>query len=313
VLWCQVRLSVPLAQAETAAEVLRTVAPAGVSIEEPVVPLGPEEGVRLAPRRPAVVSCYLLVDDGLGGRLDQIDALLGERGVASSIETRRVDDAEWAEAWKEHFHVLRVGRRIVIRPSWREYDAGPDDVVIDLDPGMAFGTGQHETTRGCLAMLEETVRPGMRVLDAGTGSGILAIAAVKLGAASVLAVDLEPQAIAVTRENAERNGVAERIQAALGSLGTAWPFAEPAAATADLVVANIHARVLIELAPALAAALTPTGSMILSGVIAEREDDVRAVYADLGFAVTDVLPEGDWRTLALRREGERLDARPRRQ
>ncbi|MGD9890482.1 MAG: 50S ribosomal protein L11 methyltransferase [Dehalococcoidia bacterium] len=302
-LWCEVRITVPLPDVETTAEVLRVVAPGGVSIEEPVVPLGPEEGARLERHRPAIVSCYLLVDDGLGARLDQIDALLDARELKPEIETRRVDEAEWADAWKEHFHVMRVGRRTVIRPSWRDYQPGPGDVVIDLDPGMAFGTGQHETTRGCLAMLEEIVRPGMRVLDAGTGSGILAIAAIKLGAASVMAVDVEPQAISVTRENAARNGVGQRVRVAHGSLGAAWPFDDPSAGIADLVVANIHARALIELAEDISAALTPAGAIILSGIIAEREADVRDAYAALGFSVTNLLAEGDWRTLALRPAG----------
>jgi ribosomal protein L11 methyltransferase len=191
----------------------------------------------------------------------------------------------------------------VIRPSWREYVPGPDDVVIDLDPGMAFGTGQHETTRGCLVMLEETVRPGMRVLDAGTGSGILAIAAVKLGASSVTAVDVEPQSIAVARENAARNGVTERIRVARGSLGADWPFDSPPQRIADLVVANIHARVLIDLAVELTAALTPPGALILSGIIADREADVHDAYHALGYSVTNELAEGDWRTLALRPSG----------
>jgi ribosomal protein L11 methyltransferase len=302
VLWCEIRLSVPLSDVEAAAEVLRAVAPSGVSIEEPVVPLGPEEGVRLESHRPAFVSCYVLVDDGLGARLDRIDELLAARGMTPEIETRRVDEAEWADAWKEHFHVLHVGRRTVIRPSWREYTPQPNEIVIDLDPGMAFGTGQHETTRGCLAMLEDAMQPGMRVLDAGTGSGILAIAAIKLGASSVIAVDLEPQSIAVVRENAERNGVADRIRVALGSLGSDWPFAEPPREIVDLVVANIHARVLIDLAPELTAALTPSGELILSGIIADREADVRDTYATLGYTVTSTLAEGDWRTLALRPE-----------
>ena len=302
-LWCEVRVSVPLDQVEPAAEALRVVAPGGVSIEEPVVPLGPEEGVRLERHRPAVVSCYLLVDDGLGARLDQIDELLDARGMRPEIETRRVDEAEWADAWKEHFNVLQVGRRTVIRPSWREYAPQPGDVVIDLDPGMAFGTGQHETTRGCLVMLEEIVRPGMRVLDTGTGSGILAIAAVKLGAASVMAVDVEPQSIAVARENATRNGVGERIRVARGSLGADWPFDDAPYGIADLVVANIHARVLIDLAGELTAALTPPGALILSGIIADREVDVHNAYHALGYSVTNVLAEGDWRTLALRPAG----------
>jgi len=285
------------------AEVLREAAPAGVSIEEPLILLGPEEGVRLDPRRPAVVSCYLLVDDALGVRLDAIDRALAARDLRPAIETRRLAEADWADAWKEHFHVEHVGRRTVIRPSWREYSARPDDVLIHLDPGMAFGTGQHATTRGCLELLEDAVQPGMQVLDVGTGSGILAVAAVKLGAAHVFALDLEPQAVTVTRENAALNGVAARITVALGSLGDAWPFPDPAAGSADLVVANIHARALRELAPLLVAALRPGGAAILSGIIAEQEASVRDTYAALGLHVHGALAGGEWRTLLLRPGG----------
>ena len=297
-LWCEVRVTVPLEQAETAAEVLREAAPAGVSIEEPVIPLGPEEGVRLDRSRPAVVACYLFVDDGLGVRLDEIDRRFTERGLHPEIVTRRVEESSWADAWKEYFHVERVSRRIVIKPSWREYTPRSEDIVIELDPGMAFGTGQHATTRGCLALLDESVRPGMAILDVGTGSGILAVAAAKLGAASVLAVDVEPQSIAVTRENADRNGVGAAIRVALGSLGDAWPFPESPVALADLVVANIHARVLLELADSLRATMRPGGVLLLSGVIDERETDVQAAFVGLGLHHQRTLADGDWRTLA---------------
>jgi ribosomal protein L11 methyltransferase len=302
-LWCEVRLSVPLVQVEPAAEALRAVAPGGVAIEEPVVPLGPEEGVRLERKRPAVVSCYLPVDDGLGARLDEIDRLLSDAGIEPRIETRRLDEQAWADAWKDHFHVEHIGERLVIRPSWRDYRARSGDIVIDLDPGMAFGTGQHETTRGCLVLLERFAWPGMRVLDVGTGSGILAIAAAKLGASRVLACDVEQQSIPVARENARANGVAERVRVELGSLGPRWPFAEPPTSCADLLLANIHARALIDLAKPLAAALAPGGTAILSGIIADRERDVVESFAAQELDPIDRLADGDWRTVALRRSG----------
>jgi ribosomal protein L11 methyltransferase len=193
----------------------------------------------------------------------------------------------------------------VIRPSWRDYTPAPGDVVIGLDPGMAFGTGQHETTRGCLRLLERAVRPGVRVLDVGTGSGILAVAAAKLGAAEVLACDIEPQSVQVACENAQRNGVGGRITVALGSLGPDWPFERPAQGWAEVVVANIHARALVELAGPLAGAATADGALILSGIIGEREADVVDVYAAGGFRAAERLPDGEWRTLLLRRGNTR--------
>src|SRR5690606_26457499 len=126
---------------------------------------------------------------------------------------------DWANAWKEHYRVLRVGERIVVVPSWLEYEAAPGDVVLQLDPGMAFGTGLHPTTQLCLRLLERYARPGLRTLDIGTGSGILAIAAAKLGAGPILALDNDPVAVGVAAENTARNGVADLVSAAEGSLG----------------------------------------------------------------------------------------------
>jgi ribosomal protein L11 methyltransferase len=207
-----------------------------------------------------------------------------------------VHEQDWADAWKEHFHVERVGRRLVIRPSWRPFVPEPGDVVIDLDPGMAFGTGQHPTTRACLELLEEHIRPGDAVLDVGTGSGILAVAAVKLGAARCLALDVDPQAVRVARDNAARNGVAERVQVVEGTLPTALASRH----AFDLAVANITAAAVAALAPALATALRPGGTLIGSGIVADRLDAVLAALAAAGCSVTDVRAIGDWRTVAAR-------------
>jgi ribosomal protein L11 methyltransferase len=123
-----------------------------------------------------------------------------------------VAEEDWATAWKEFYHPMRFGRRLVVKPSWRVFQAGPDDLVIELDPGMAFGTGLHQTTAMCLALLEDYVRPGATVLDQGTGSGILAIAAARLGARRVIAVDCSEVAVAAARENVARNGLSSAIQ-----------------------------------------------------------------------------------------------------
>ena len=152
--WCEISALVPVELAELAAEAMCAVAPNGVAIEDPLIPLGPDEGVRLERRRPSVVKAYLPVDDRLGERLDALDAALTALGLHPELRTRTVREQDWADAWKEHFHVERVGRRLVIRPSWRPFVPEPGDVVIDLDPGMAFGTGQHPTTRACLELLE---------------------------------------------------------------------------------------------------------------------------------------------------------------
>jgi ribosomal protein L11 methyltransferase len=229
---------------------------------------------------------------------------------------RQVEEEDWANAWKEHFQVHRVGQRTVIVPGWRQYEPVPGDLVITLDPGMAFGTGLHPTTRLCLIALEERVRPGQSILDLGTGSGILAIAAARLGAGSVVALDTDAVAVQAARANVAANGVQETVRVDQGTLGTGArpahqdrrsPDRRPAAvlptsrpATFDLVVANIIAQVLVDLAPALAAALAPGAPLIASGIINERETDVAAALVAHGLTVEERKAEGDWVLLVAR-------------
>ena len=321
-IWCELTATTPLDQIEAVAQAIRSVVPTGVSIEEPLIPLGPEEGVRLDRRRPALVKAYLPVDDRLGERLAAIDAALGAVGLHPPLQTRHVEEEDWADAWKEFFHVERFGERIVVRPSWREYTPGPDDIVIDLDPGMAFGTGQHPTTRMCLEFVEQVTRPGLRVLDVGTGSGILAIAALKLGAASCAGCDTEPVSIRVARENAERNRVAAAFDLWVGTVGepnplTPFPAREGGterramvidsflpveersfpAGSFDLALANITAGAVAGLAPALGGVLTAGGRLVASGIIGERLDEVLTALAAAGFTINEARAEGDWRAL----------------
>ncbi len=180
---------------------------------------------------------------------------------------------QWSEAWKRFFGVLHLGERTVIRPTWEQYRAQPHEVVIDLDPGTAFGTGQHETTRLCLEALEGVVTPGCTVLDVGAGSGILAIAAAKHGARRVRACDLDASTVAVVRENATLNGVEGRITAAAGSLGDAWPWPRTSpVACAEVVVANISSIAVRALLPAIVAAVRPGGAAVVSGFLTVDAD-----------------------------------------
>ncbi|MFQ5879377.1 MAG: 50S ribosomal protein L11 methyltransferase, partial [Dehalococcoidia bacterium] len=209
---------------------------------------------------------------------------------------------DWAHAWKEFFPVLRVGRRLVIRPTWREHSPYEDDVVIHLDPGVAFGTGQHPTTRLCLQALEELTRAGMRVLDLGTGSGILAIAAAKLGATLVLALDIDPQATRAARENIWLNDVAEVVRAEEGSLGHAWPTHLPGQLDFDLAVANISALAVCDLAAALATVLKPRGLAVVSGFTTESADAVARCLEAAGLTVERTDAEGEWQAIIARRD-----------
>ena len=212
-------------------------------------------------------------------------------------------EAEWRDAWKKYFHVTRITPRIVVVPSWEKdgFVPGPDDVVIDLDPGMAFGTGTHASTRLCLAELDALAGAGAapdRVLDVGAGSGILAIAAVKLWpGARAVAVDNDPIAVTACGENAARNQVGDRIASALtpvGELTESFP----------LVLANIQAHVLRELADGIAARVAPGGTLVLSGLLSPQADAVADEYVARGLSKIAVRPspdDGAWSSAVLRR------------
>lgn len=277
--------------------------PAGVSIETPFETIG-EEG-RVAFDTDAAVRLRAWLPAGADGR-GAVAALRRDLralndAVLRPLRARAVEDGSWADAWKRHFPVLRVGRRLVVRPSWRRHRPRRGGAVIELDPGLAFGTGQHATTRMCLEALEERLAAGAAVLDVGTGSGILAVAAALLGATRVDGVDIDPVAVRVAQENACRNGVERIVRAAEGSLGEAWPFAEPPARRYDIVLGNLSGRLVQELARPLVEALRPGGALIVSGVIAEHEDACRAALVDAGGRVTEVRSDGDWRLLVVTR------------
>jgi ribosomal protein L11 methyltransferase len=284
--------------AEPAADALRTATGRDVWIETPFTQPDLESDAVVDAAAPVRVHAY--ARDAAGGAAAR--SALATARITAELSERRVAEEDWAEAWKEHFHVERFGRRIVVVPSWRDYAPLSGDAVVQLDPGMAFGTGQHETTRMCLEALEDAVRPGARVLDAGCGSGILSIAAARLGARDVLAVDVDPDCIRVTRENVAKNDLAGRIRAEQGSLGDAWPFVEPADDRFDVAVANIIARVIVDLAEPLVRALKPGGTLIVSGIIAEREGEVVAALTAVGARITSTRAMGEWRCLTATRD-----------
>ncbi|MBM3942207.1 MAG: 50S ribosomal protein L11 methyltransferase [SAR202 cluster bacterium] len=230
----------------------------------------------------------------IGVKLASLLQPLGE------LKVRPLDEGEdWQNSWKAHFSLLRVGHRLVIKPSWIEYQASPGDVLIELDPGMAFGTGYHPTTYTCLTAMETLVKPGMTVLDLGTGSGILTIAAIKLGAASVLALDIDPDAVRAARQNFRRLGILPQVALATGTVP--HPQAQPD--QFDLVVANISARAVQERAPFILPVLKPGGSLVASGIIQDQEQGVHDALAALGFAPIERRPREDWVSLVGRRPG----------
>lgn len=303
--WLELAVDTDLEAVETVSEILSRVATGGTVVEPGFELVDEGLGARVDPGRPAVVRGYVRADGTttFDVAASQVADALGHLqafglGSIGELRTRVVHDADWAESWKAHFPVVRVGRRLVIRPTWRRHRAEPDDVVVALDPGMAFGTGLHPTTRLCLAALERLADrgglDGASVLDVGSGSGILGIAALKLGASRVLAVDTDPIAVESTTANARRNGLARRIRAREGTVPTGdGPF--------DVVLANLVAGVLVPLASALCGELRPEGTLLSSGIFADREIEVTAAFEAAGLAVSGRSTEGDWVALEARR------------
>jgi ribosomal protein L11 methyltransferase len=280
--WLEVSVTAENEAAEAVAEVLSRYAYRGVIIEA-----GPE-GWNVGP---VVVRAYLPADEQLRANKRRVDEALGHLNQISPVSPplfRSVVEEDWAEAWKQRLTVLHVGQHIVIRPSWLDHTPASEDVVIRLDPGMAFGTGLHPTTQMCLGALEEMVRAGVRMLDIGTGSGILAIAAVKLGAAHVLAVDNDPVAVKVAKGNVVANGVQDSVKVMQGSLaGVSDGY--------DLVVVNIVAKVIVDMMrEGLAKQLCPGGILVAAGIIADQAPEVVEALEQNGLALIEQRQTDDW-------------------
>ena len=218
---------------------------------------------------------------------------------AGTISHSFVADEDWAETWKAYIHTEKMGERIVVRPTWEEYTPSADEIVIELDPGAAFGTGAHATTAMCLRWLEHLVSPGMRVYDVGCGSGILAVAAAKLGAGEVIAMDYDPVAVSVAEENIRQNNV-HNVVACESDLLSACEGAAPA----ELITANIIADVIIRLFAQLDRHLAPGGTLLASGIIDDRIAGVEHAAAEHGFTVLDMTCEKEWAAMIIRRTSD---------
>ena len=206
---------------------------------------------------------------------------------ALTLTVGSIREEDWANNWKQYFKPFRVGERLVVKPTWEDWNAAPDDLVIEIDPGMAFGTGTHETTALCIELIERYYRGG-RLMDIGTGSGILAIAAALLGARDVYAIDIDEDAVRVARENVRQNGLEDAITVEKGDL------LKGVRGTYDFAAANILAPVICMLATPLSDYLTPGGTFVCSGIIREKRDDVYNALIQAGYRILDERSRGDW-------------------
>jgi len=259
---------------------------------------GDELSAREDPTAPYEITVHLPEDEAAPAAVEATERALwhlqafGLRPVGE-LRVRSVDDADWTEAWKAGYVPQRIGR-VVIVPSWLDEPIGPDEVALRLDPGMAFGTGLHPTTRGCLTLLQSISPMPPTVLDVGSGSGILALAALRLGAEHAVCYDTDPLAVEATLANAAANDLADRVAAVQGSLPPEPTEPYP------LVLANLVAAMLIDLAEPLAAHTAAGGTLLASGIIEGRADEVLAALTAAGFALEGRLADGEWVSLQLR-------------
>ena len=252
------------------------------------------------------ITLYFTDDEEGQSRLAEAEELLsGLSGVSFSAEETG-DDSEWLYKWQEHFKPSKVGKRIVVKPGWEDYEPAEGELVIEMDPGMAFGSGLHETTSMCIKALEKDLGDGseraydpmrypIKVLDVGTGTGILAMAAVLLGADEALGIDIDDEAVRVANENIVKNGLEGRISIRRGNLMDGIDY-DP-----DIIVANLMADLVVMLSPAAAAQLRTGGLYITSGILDIKEETVKKAIEDAGFDIIDVLADGEWRAIAASR------------
>ena len=308
--WCEVSIQTTHEATEIIAEIFRDLGASGVVIEDPElvndyitsgkwdytdIPIATETEV-------VTEKAYLPVNGELDGRLKSFElelAALKERGVSIApgiITTCELQDEDWSDTWKQYFHVEKPGERIVIKPTWESYEAKEGELVVELDPGAAFGTGTHATTSMCIKELEQLVKPGMTVFDVGTGSGILSIISAKLGAKDIQAVDYDDSVIKIVEENLAQNNVQVIVSVAQSDL------MQNVHGKANLVIANIIADIIIRLFDQLDEHLEEDGTLLTSGIIEDRIDDVIDAADAHGYQVVKRLENKGWACITFKRK-----------
>ena len=301
--WTDIRLTVSKADAEAAEAVATMIAEGGIyiedysDIEEQVEQIAHvdliEQELLDKPRDTVIIHMYLKPGDSPVETLALIAARMEAAGIPYTSETEGVEQEDWQNGWRKYYHPMDVGQCLAVVPSWQDYETSR--VKLILDPGLAFGTGGHETTNLCLEVLDERVRGGERVLDIGTGSGILAIAALKLGAAVAEGVDIDPVAVRTAGENAALNGVADKLTVLVGDLS------DKASGKYDIITANIVANAIMALAPAVPGLMADDAVFIASGIIDSRKDEVIAALEAAGLAVLEVKEKRGWECIVCKK------------
>ena len=290
--WLELSVRTPPEFVEPLSQIFYRYGHGGVAVEQEGG-YNPDEGESPSGDEWAVVTTYLPMNASMEDRKGRID--VGVRLVAhvsdiSPLQERIVEEEEWQNSWKEHFHPLKVSPRITICPTWREHTPQDGEHVIMLDPGMAFGTGHHPTTRMCLERLDALVTPGIDVLDVGCGSGVLSIAAARLGARHVFGLEIDSVAVNVAKQNVRDNGVEHTVRVQQGTL----PHPDAARSSYGIAVANISGKVIAEFAHHLVGAVHHGGKVIASGILLNNKDGVVQALADAGANLERSFVDGDW-------------------
>lgn len=309
--WAEVSIQTTHEATDVIAEIYHDLGASGVVIEDPellndYIDSGMwdfSDMQRVEDTNIVTVKAYLPVDADLDNKLrtfhERVDAFkqvdCGFDKGSCDISWKSVQDEDWENNWKQYFHPEKVGGMIVIKPTWEDYEASPDDIVVELDPGAAFGTGTHPTTAMCIRALETLVKGGMKVFDVGTGSGVLSIVAAKLGATDVTAMDYDKTAVHVAAENIRQNHVDDVVKTGVSDKLKSFE------GKADLIVANIIADIVIDLFDELDEHLAPGGKLLASGIISERAADVTQAALAHGFSVDQVIEEKGWVAMIISR------------
>lgn len=249
-----------------------------------------DEAILNADKTTAAVSIFVPEEKSVSDAVAFIKERLAALKIEAKIQLEGLDEEDWANEWKKYYHPIHIGRSIVVRPPWEKYQAEPGETVIIMDPGMAFGTGTHETTRLCLTALEKYINPKDCVLDVGTGSGILAIAASLMGAELVCSYDIDPVAVRVAKDNYVTNNC-NNIECGVSDL---LASAKRQQGGYDLVLANIVADIILRMIPQLYAFVHVGTRVVTSGIIAEQSDRVKQAFVQNGYALLDTMTENDW-------------------